>query len=391
MAALGLVPDRHLGKSLREMQTHLLKMRDKYGLNVCGEGGEYETFTLDCPLFKQRIVVEDIQTIISSADPICPVGYINFTKLTLQPKEPNAGGDVVFVKKSLDYITDLNESTYSDLSDPDFSETELELIEKETRLRESLSQNELISRSNSFGRHLATSSSSPIPIVTKSASVDEPIPTASCITGSASLLLLGNANANANQSTSASASALALGGTGGVGGALQANSCCGFGSSHPLGSSTAAVCGSLSLAISSLGLSTTQCNNNAATTTMPTGLTQPPSPMKYEREFRPLANQARAAINAKGWMWLAGIQGNQQHLQTLTHNRYAPSKWHSHSCTLVSLPLVVSPRLRRQHGAGHATGVDHAARSVHQQWLRAAGPVLHHALREIHSRVSRSQ
>ncbi|EDW62389.2 LOW QUALITY PROTEIN: uncharacterized protein Dvir_GJ16780 [Drosophila virilis] len=310
VAALGLVPDRHLGKSLREMQTHLLKMRDKYGLNVCGEGGEYETFTLDCPLFKQRISVEDIQTIISSADPICPVGYINFTKLTLQPKEPNAGGAMVFVKKSLDYISDLNESTYSDLSDPDFSETELELIEKETRMRESLSQNELISRSNSFGRHLATSSSSPIPIVTKSASVDEPIPTASCMTGSASLLLLANANQGiaGAASASASASALALGATAGA--ALQANSCCGFGSSHPLGSSTAAVCGSLSLAISSLGLSTTQCNNNAAATaTMPTGYTQPPSPMKYEREFRPLANQAKAAINAKGWMWLAGIQG----------------------------------------------------------------------------------
>ncbi|KAH8411745.1 hypothetical protein KR215_010550 [Drosophila sulfurigaster] len=329
VAALGLVPDRHLGKSLREMQTHLLKMRDKYGLNVCGEGGEYETFTLDCPLFKQRIVVEDIQTIISSADPICPVGYINFTKLTLQPKEPNAGGDVVFVKKSLDYISDLNESTYSDLSDPDFSETELELIEKETRLRESLSQNELISRSNSFGRHLATSSSSPIPIVTKSASVDEPIPTAagggSCITGSASLLLL--ANANQSTSTSALGGATATAATNSAGGncnsnaiglglgigsnALQANSCCGFGSSHPLGSSTAAVCGSLSLAISSLGLSTTQCNNNAATATMPPGQTQPPSPMKYEREFRPLANEPRAAINAKGWMWLAGIQGKQ--------------------------------------------------------------------------------
>ncbi|XP_030378139.1 uncharacterized protein LOC115626808 [Scaptodrosophila lebanonensis] len=285
VAALGLVPDRHLGKSLREIQPHLLKMRDKYGLNVCGEGGEYETFTLDCPLFKQRIQVEDIQTIISSADPICPVGYINFTKLTLQPKEPSTGGDVVFVKKSLDYISDLNESTYSDLSDPDFSETELELIEKETRLRESLSQNELISRSNSFGRHLATSSSSPIPIVTKSASVDEPIPTAAA--SSASLLL-----AAAPTSTSAAA----------LGSALQAGS---FGSSRPLGTSTAAVCGSLSLAISSIGLSTTTCNNAGVAT----GTTQPPSPMKYEREFRPLANQAMAAINAKGWMWVAGIQG----------------------------------------------------------------------------------
>lgn len=32
-------------------------MHEKYGLNVCGEGGEYETFTLDCPLFKQRIAM----------------------------------------------------------------------------------------------------------------------------------------------------------------------------------------------------------------------------------------------------------------------------------------------------------------------------------------------
>ena len=27
----------------------------EFGLNVCGEGGEYETFTLDCPLFKKRL------------------------------------------------------------------------------------------------------------------------------------------------------------------------------------------------------------------------------------------------------------------------------------------------------------------------------------------------
>ena len=26
-------------------------MRDKYGLNVAGEGGEFESFVLDCPLF----------------------------------------------------------------------------------------------------------------------------------------------------------------------------------------------------------------------------------------------------------------------------------------------------------------------------------------------------
>ncbi len=31
--------------------------KNKFGLNVCGEGGEYETFTLDCPLFSKKIVV----------------------------------------------------------------------------------------------------------------------------------------------------------------------------------------------------------------------------------------------------------------------------------------------------------------------------------------------
>jgi diphthine-ammonia ligase len=31
--------------------------QEQYELNVCGEGGEYETLTLDCPLFHRRIVV----------------------------------------------------------------------------------------------------------------------------------------------------------------------------------------------------------------------------------------------------------------------------------------------------------------------------------------------
>jgi len=57
VASLGLDPKKHLGRSLSLLQPHLLGMHEKYGLNVCGEGGEYETLTLDCPLFKCRIVV----------------------------------------------------------------------------------------------------------------------------------------------------------------------------------------------------------------------------------------------------------------------------------------------------------------------------------------------
>ena len=34
----------------------------QFGVNICGEGGEYETLTLDCPLFRKKIVLEDTET-----------------------------------------------------------------------------------------------------------------------------------------------------------------------------------------------------------------------------------------------------------------------------------------------------------------------------------------
>ncbi|XP_035899807.1 diphthine--ammonia ligase [Anopheles stephensi] len=253
VAALGLMPDRHLGKSLKEMQPHLLLMRDKYGLNVCGEGGEYETFTLDCPLFRSRIVVDDVQTVISSADPVCPVGYLNFTKLRLVPKERI---EPVVIKNSLDFIHDLNESSYSDLSDPDLSETELELIERSSSgmvtggigvsrgsvMRNSFSKDDLsgtagatavvLSRSNSITKELticanlepAPFSKSPVRIITKARS----------------------------------------------------------------------------------SISAGECGPSVASSDGPIEVLPP---FHYSRESRPLSNRPRAIVNSKGWMWVAGVQG----------------------------------------------------------------------------------
>ncbi|KOX77844.1 Meiotically up-regulated 71 protein [Melipona quadrifasciata] len=85
MAALGLEP-RHLGKSLSEMQSHLAKIKEKYGVNICGEGGEYETFILDCPLFSKSIVIDEYESVVHSNDNIAPVGYINFKKIHVQEK-----------------------------------------------------------------------------------------------------------------------------------------------------------------------------------------------------------------------------------------------------------------------------------------------------------------
>ncbi|UJR26709.1 hypothetical protein I4U23_008025 [Adineta vaga] len=87
-AALGLFPKEHLGKTIAEMRPVLEKLADKYGINVCGEGGEFETLTLDCSLFKHhRIVLDQVKTIISSSDSIAPVGYLKIEKAHLELKQ----------------------------------------------------------------------------------------------------------------------------------------------------------------------------------------------------------------------------------------------------------------------------------------------------------------
>jgi diphthine-ammonia ligase len=56
-ASMGLLPRAHLGRTLAELQPHLLALGQRYATNVCGEGGEYETLTLDCPAYKKAIVM----------------------------------------------------------------------------------------------------------------------------------------------------------------------------------------------------------------------------------------------------------------------------------------------------------------------------------------------
>ncbi|KAI8744582.1 diphthine--ammonia ligase-like isoform X1 [Biomphalaria glabrata] len=77
VAAMGLNPKDHLGLDLDEIYPHLIEMNSKYGLNICGEGGEYESFVYDCPLFKREIVINKTETVIHSDDAFAQVGYLN--------------------------------------------------------------------------------------------------------------------------------------------------------------------------------------------------------------------------------------------------------------------------------------------------------------------------
>jgi len=54
---MGLTPKKHLGKSLQDVRDTLHRLHAEFGAHICGEGGEFETFTTDCPLYKSRIIV----------------------------------------------------------------------------------------------------------------------------------------------------------------------------------------------------------------------------------------------------------------------------------------------------------------------------------------------
>jgi ABC transporter with metal-binding/Fe-S-binding domain ATP-binding protein len=48
-----------LGRRMdKECLRDLIKLKKKYGINLSGEGGEYETFVLDSPAFKKKILIE---------------------------------------------------------------------------------------------------------------------------------------------------------------------------------------------------------------------------------------------------------------------------------------------------------------------------------------------
>ncbi|KAM6358789.1 diphthine--ammonia ligase isoform 2-T2 [Alca torda] len=109
VAAFGLDPDKHLGKTLDQMEPYLLELSEKYGVHVCGEGGEYETFTLDCPLFKKKIVVDSSKVVVHSADAFAPVAYLQFLKLHLENKGDSSG---TFMVKSCSCEVSCNDDIF---------------------------------------------------------------------------------------------------------------------------------------------------------------------------------------------------------------------------------------------------------------------------------------
>ncbi|KAF8205097.1 hypothetical protein BJ912DRAFT_940247 [Pholiota molesta] len=90
VAGIGLTTS-HLGKGLSQMKQTLFKLNTLYGSHICGEGGEYETLTLDCPLFKRRIVITETETVIHSDNDFATVAFLRIKSAELEIKSTTAG------------------------------------------------------------------------------------------------------------------------------------------------------------------------------------------------------------------------------------------------------------------------------------------------------------
>lgn len=75
-----------LGKTLEAAREKLFPLEAKIGINVCGEGGEFETLTLDCPLFKRRLVIDEHSKVVHRDHFEAPVVYLKLTKWHTEPK-----------------------------------------------------------------------------------------------------------------------------------------------------------------------------------------------------------------------------------------------------------------------------------------------------------------
>jgi diphthine-ammonia ligase len=63
VSAMGLNP-QWLGRKLDQQAVEsLIDLNRRYGIHICGEGGEYETLVVNAPFFRSRIEILDAETI----------------------------------------------------------------------------------------------------------------------------------------------------------------------------------------------------------------------------------------------------------------------------------------------------------------------------------------
>ena len=81
VAAEGL-EEEWLGKVIdKKCINELIQLNKRYGINISGEGGEYETLVLDCPLYTKKLIVEEAEKEWNGGR-----GILNINKIKMKDK-----------------------------------------------------------------------------------------------------------------------------------------------------------------------------------------------------------------------------------------------------------------------------------------------------------------
>jgi diphthine-ammonia ligase len=77
---------KHLGRPVDELAGLFSQLEAEFGMNVCGEGGEYETLVLDCPLFRRKLELLEWEVRGTGLDTEGEVAYLLVGRARLVPK-----------------------------------------------------------------------------------------------------------------------------------------------------------------------------------------------------------------------------------------------------------------------------------------------------------------
>lgn len=88
VAGAGLDPYKHLGMDLQTLRPTLHRLNERFGLDFCGEGGEYESLVLNCSAFKKRIALLETAVLLDDED--SSVGNLKILRFSAVEKVPSS-------------------------------------------------------------------------------------------------------------------------------------------------------------------------------------------------------------------------------------------------------------------------------------------------------------
>jgi diphthine-ammonia ligase len=99
VAGAGLDPLKHLGMDLQTLRPTLHRLNERFGLDFCGEGGEYESLVLNCSAFKMRIALLETEVLLDEED--SSVANLKIVRFSAVEKVPSSSSSCASTTREL--------------------------------------------------------------------------------------------------------------------------------------------------------------------------------------------------------------------------------------------------------------------------------------------------